>query len=707
MLRPHWHLLVANLLLAVAVLIAFWPVLDAGFINYDDPDYITENPQVQAGLTLGGLKWAFTTVHASNWHPLTWLSHMADVQFFGNAATGPHAVNLLLHGLNTLLLFQLLRKVTGAHNRSLFVAALFGLHPLHVESVAWIAERKDVLSMFFGLLTLLAYARYVAAAKDRSLKAKLAYALALGCFLFGLMSKPMLVTLPFVMLLLDFWPLGRCNRPATEPRSQSLYRLIPEKLPFLLLTAISCLATLWAQRAAMQPLAELPWSDRLSNAAMAYARYLGKAIWPAELALPYVRTEPWLASDVCAAALILLGLSAASLWLGRRFPYLITGWLWFLITLVPVIGLVQVGVQTMADRYMYLPLIGPFVAVVWGGTAVARFWRMPLTAAGGLGLIALIAFATITRRQSGYWRDSETLFKHSAAVTENNYLALSNVAGSLFEHHRLDEALDYYQRAIRINPRHADALNSIGAVLAAQGSDEAIDWYHRALAAQPNHADALFNLGNAMAKLDRHVEALEFYERALQVQPVNAPARNNLGNSLLKLGKTDAAVIQYRRALEDHPNDATALRNLASVFAARGQFDEAIPLYQQSLKFEAGQATTHYGLGLALAVKGRWEEAIEHYRATLKLSPTNAEAEYNLGYACQVSRQLDEAAAHLSAALRLRPEFPLAHFNLACVLAESGQRQAAIHHLQEALRLQPAYAEAELKLRELTRAQRE
>jgi protein O-mannosyl-transferase len=686
--------LITCLVLAVATAFAFWPVLQADFINYDDPDYVTDNPHVQSGLTWENTEWAFRTTHASNWHPLTWLSHMLDVQLFGKGPVAPHAVNLLLHVLNTTLLFGLLRQITGAHWRSFVVAGLFGLHPLHVESVAWVAERKDVLSSFFGLLTLLAYAHYAKQSTSWNSRTAVKYTLSVLCFALALLSKPMLVTLPFAMLLLDFWPLQRLA-------SGSVVRMVAEKLPFLMLSAASSAVTVVAQQNAMQPLIHLPMLDRIGNALVAYARYLGSTIWPVDLALPYLLLRPWPVSEVILAGALIFGLSAFAFRSRHRFPFLVTGWFWFLGTLVPVIGLVQVGAQAMADRYTYLPLIGVFTVVAWSAARAASNMAAGRVAIPVVGSLILIGCATMTRQQVNYWRNSETLFTHSAAVTENNYLAWCNLAGSLFDRGKLDEAMDCYQRALRINPNHADALNSIGAILAAKGDETASNWFGRTLLLQPEHADALFNMGNAMIKQGLPVEAVAYYQRALKKKPGDSQMRNNLANSLLKIGKTEEALSQYRLALQDNPEDSTVLKNLASILAAQGQFDQAISFYRQSLARQPTDAAAHYGLGLAHAVKGRWPEAIAHYQATLRLSPTNAEAEYNLGYALKVQGQRDEAATHLSTALRLKPEFPLAHFNLACVLAEMNQRDKSVAHLREALRLKPDYREALQMLRSL------
>jgi tetratricopeptide (TPR) repeat protein len=688
------------LLLATVTFISFWPLVNSGFINYDDQDYVTENPHVQAGLTWSGVEWAFRTSHASNWHPLTWLSHMLDVQLFGKGPMGPHCVNLLLHTFNSLLLFLLLKRLTGVQWPSALAAALFALHPLHVESVAWVAERKDVLSTFFGLLSLCAYARYCQLATQNSKLKTPSYILALLFFACGLMSKPMLVTLPFLMLLLDWWPLQRLQSVTKVGQVRTPSQLVWEKVPFLLLSAAACVATVWAQTQAIQPLEHLPLPSRVANAVVAYARYVGKTIWPANLALPYVHPGHWPASQVFGAAIFVAGACVVAFLLRRKSPFVFTGWFWFLGTMVPVIGLVQVGAQSMADRYTYIPSVGLFIILAWAAAWLVASWKVPrAVATAGAPLILLLCGAR-TREQAGYWHDSERLFKHSAAVTENNFIALANAGGALFKQGHLDEALELYQQAYRVNPRYAEAANSIGAVLASRGSDEAIEWFRKALALQPTHPDALFNVGNFMAKKGNTREASEYFEASLKAKPDNFEARNNLGNALFQLGRIDEAIKQYQLALDYSPDAVLIHKNLGEMLAAQGKLNEAVAQYHLAL-LHTNDAATHYSLGLALAVQGHWDEAIEQYVTTLNISPTNAEAHYNLGYALRVKGRLDEAADHLRQSVRLKSDFPLAHYNLACVLADQGLTEEARNHLNEALRQKPDYREASEKLKTL------
>lgn len=688
-------------LLVVLTVLAYWPATFAEFINYDDNDYVTANPHVLGGLTWRNVAWAFTANHASNWHPLTWLSHMVDITLFGKGPTGPHCVNLLLHVGNSLLLFLWLKQMTGAKWRSAFVAALFALHPLHVESVAWVSERKDVLSTFFGLLTLLTYVRYCKKLQLKEPHVVFCYVLTLIFYAFGLMSKPMLVTFPFVMLLLDFWPLRRGEILNITQQPRAFLRQLWEKLPFFLLSAGSCKLTTWAQQKAMQPLEYLPMTERWANSAIAYVRYLTKMIFPFDLGLPYLHPGHWPALHVMLAAAIIIGLGVGAVWTWRSQPYLFMGWFWYLGTLVPVIGLVQVGAQSSADRYTYIPLIGIFIASVWGMAALGRRFTLPRLAMGVGSILIVAGCGILTHRQAARWHDSVSLFKHSAAVIEGNFVALGNVGGALFESDHLEEALDFYQRSHQVNPRYPEAVNSIGAVLARKGKqEEAMAWFQRALELQPTHADAAFNLGNAMAKKGNHEEAVRYFRSALKIRPDNFEAHNNLGNALIKLGQLDAAIQSYQTALEYQPDAALIHKNLGEMFAAKGQLAEAIAQYRQALQF-TNDPGTHYSLGLTLAVQGRWPEAIGHYETTLKTDPANAEVRYNLGYALRMNRQLEAAARQLREALQLKRDFPLAQFNLGCVLADLQRPQEAAIHLREALRLKPDYQDAQKKLQAL------
>jgi protein O-mannosyl-transferase len=677
-------------LLAATTMVVFWPVVHHDFINYDDDLYVTANRHVQAGLTWQGLAWAFGRVHgqATYWHPLTWVSHMIDCEVFGTRAGGHHLVNLLIHTLNTVLVFVVLRRMTGAFWRCALVAGLFALHPLQVDTVAWVAERKNLLGALFWLLTMWAYVAY--AAKPGLGR----YVLMVVLYAMGLMCKPVLVTLPFVLLLLDYWPLQRLQ-------PSSLRRLVLEKMPLFALAALSSLITLMAHHdlGSLNSTARLPLEPRMENAIVSYVRYLEKVAWPFNLSVFYPYHGSWPMWKVALCGVCLLGACWAAVRAARSHPSLLVGWLWFLGVLVPFIGLVQAGAQAMADRFMYVPLIGLSILLIWGAAAVVERLHLPAGWAAVLGGSMLALCALRTTNQLSYWQNSEALFQHAIAVTEGNFLAFNNVGVCRFNEKHFDEAIAYFQKSLQFAPAYADALDNMGAALEAQGKPEAIEWYRKAIQAEPTYADALYNLGNQCERLGRFSEAAAYFEAVLRVRPDHYKARNNLGNVLNGLGRLDEAATQYRLALELQPDSYPIHRNLGAVLAARGRLDEAIFHYRQALRQEPKEANLHYQLGLALALQSKWSEAIEQYNEALQLARGSAEVEYNLGYALRMQGRPAEAATHLEEALRLKPEFPLAHYNLGCVLAEQGRRDEAVSHLKEALRLKPDYREARDKLR--------
>ena len=491
--------------LIVSTLLTYWPVLKNEFINYDDPDYVTTNEMVQKGLTAEGFKWAFTTGHASNWHPITWLSHMADVSMFGMKPAGHHATNLFFHVVNSVLLLLLLRLMTGSVWRSAMVAALFALHPLHVESVAWVAERKDVLSALFGILTLMAYTHYAGESKVSDLKSKVWYGVALGLFALGLMSKPMLVTWPFVMLLLDFWPLNRVTSDGWQVTGKVWKRLVLEKLPFMALVLISSAVTVVVQKSggSVTTALNLPLEDRLANAVASYFKYLGKTIWPSDLAIFYPHPEirypisaQWPTWIIALSTLGLVAMSVCAMRQVKCRPFLMSGWFWYLGTLVPVIGIVQVGTQAMADRYTYIPLIGIFVGVVWlVAELVNRMHYGKHLAAGGI-LFVVTACAVTTRSQLPHWRDSFNIFQHAVNVTAHNAPALANLGTEYVKRGDYDQAVQLFNAALEADPHFADASYSLGLVAQKLGKgDEAAGHYRSAIQIRPDHYLAHHNLG--------------------------------------------------------------------------------------------------------------------------------------------------------------------------------------------------------------------
>ena len=536
---------------------------DHGFITFDDPGYVTDNPRVKGGVTGENVAWAFSATAMSNWHPLTWLSHMLDVELFGLDPRGHHLTNVFFHAATTLLLFFLLAQITGAPWRSLFVAALFALHPLHVESVAWVAERKDVLSGFFWFLTLLLYAGYA----KRGGAAR--YLLALLSFAAGLMAKPMLVTLPVVLLLLDHWPLRR----------SALGSLVKEKIPFFALSAASSVITVIAQEqgGAMKTLDAIPLGSRIGNAVIAYVKYIGKMFWPADLAMlyPFPGSIPlW---QVSVSFLLLVLFSALAIGYRRRCPYLVTGWFWFLATLVPVIGIVQVGGQSMADRYTYLPLTGLFLVLAWGIGDLSQGLRYRKAVLAVLAAGVVAASAAVTWRQVGYWKDNLTLYRHALDVTEGNYTIRNNYASALAERGDLDAAIREYRDVLKKWPHLPRVHNNLGQVLAARGNiAEAISHHNEALrltsdASIPNgnaartfdRATAHLNLGNVFLAQGQIPGAIREYNATLELRPDFDKAHNNLGIAFSGVGKYPEAIAAFQRAIQRNPYNVDARKNLA------------------------------------------------------------------------------------------------------------------------------------------------
>jgi tetratricopeptide (TPR) repeat protein len=642
--RRHVLILLTSLFLIIVILAAFEQIRNHAFVNLDDNEYITENRHVQSGLTLEGLTWAFTTTHAANWHPLTWLSHMLDYQLYGLDPSGHHLTNLVFHIASTILLFLVLRRMTGALWRSFFVAALFALHPLHVESVAWVAERKDVLSTLFWVLTMWAYIRYV----ERP--GFYRYLLALLFFALGLMSKPMLVTLPFVLLLLDYWPLGRFQFTPSRINPKSLsskpkntnnqiptaLRLIREKTSFFILSAASSILTIFAQQkgGAMASLEHYPFETRIANAVVSYVSYIVKTVWPRHMAVFYPHLETLPTWKVAGAVLLLSFLTFLAIRAVRKHPYLVVGWFWYLGTLVPVIGLVQVGSQAMADRYTYVPLIGLFIIIAWSVTDILAGWRyrrvvLPISA--GL-LLSLLMIAT--KLQVKYWRNDVVLFEHSLAVTSNNFIIHDTLGVSLMRQGRLQEAIAHYTEALRIAPDFAKSHYNLGVALERQGRiQEATDRYAEALRIEPNLVEAHNNLGVLLASQGKVQEAATHYTEALRIKTDYADAHYNLGIALAEQGKIQEATVHYTEALRIAPDFAEAHYNLGVVLLSRGKTQEAILHYAEALRIKPDYVKAHNNLGIALTQQGKIQEAVTHFAEAVRLQSDFAEAHINLGLA--------------------------------------------------------------------------
>ena len=576
--------LVILLGLAVMTLGIYAQVIGHQFITLDDPTYIRENPNVNRGVTLAGLAWAFTTFHAANWHPLTWISHMIDCQLFGTNAGRHLLVNTLIHAANTLLIFYFLLRTTHARWPSALVAALFALHPLHVESVAWASERKDTLSTFFGLLSLIAYVRYTEA-RSISRYAWVAITLALG-----LLAKPMLVTLPFLMLLLDYWPLRRLQRLDGSDQLSVLRKIVVEKLPLFALVAVSMIITLLAQShgGAVRTFAAAPVGFRLSNALVSYVKYLLLTFWPNNLAVYYPLAPTGIPTwQVIGAAFLLIGITTLCLFERRNRPYLIVGWLWFLGTLVPVIGFVQVGGQTMADRYFYIPSIGLFIALVFGLADFARSWHVaPLLRAGIAGGVLLI-LASLTNAQIQRWRDSFTLFEHTLAVTPPNLHMEHNLGLAMGGAGRFDEAAAHFEKALQIDRNFYDGLVGMGVTREFQGRlPEAIDYFQAAIHSQPDTPTAHLQLGRVLWKQNSDQAALEEIGRASQLAPKDADIRADFGLALQQVGRIPEAIEQFHKALRMNPDNAETHANLGLALLGSGKPQESIPEFETALRLK-------------------------------------------------------------------------------------------------------------------------
>ena len=718
----RWTVPGVCLFLAAITFAVFGRTVHDDFVNYDDNRYVYESAQVARGLTLNGIAQVFIHGSYDNWDPLTAISHMLDCQFYGLNAGGHHLTNILLHTATAILLFLVLRQMTGVLWRSAFVAAVFAIHPLRVESVAWVTERKDVLSGLFFMLTIGAYVRYA-----RRPWSPARYGLVVLLFALGLMSKPMLVTLPFVLVLLDYWPLKRFSQPGNRLVP---WRLIIEKIPLLVLSIALCVVTVLVEKNGIGSVETYPIHLRIGNALISYVTYMWQMIYPAGLAVLYPYPAHGLPVWEIITAILVLASVTAGVFIWRRTrPYLLVGWLWYLIMLVPVIGIVQVGLQARADRHTYLPQIGLYVLLTWGAADLCAGWRHRRVVLGGCSTIILVALIFCARTQASYWRDSESLWTHTLACTPDNYMGhydLGNallqkgnvddaiahfqralqikadsaevcydLGNALLQKGNVDEAITQYQKALQINPDFAGAHNNLGNVLLKMGNvDEALAHFQKALQINPNSVEAHINLGNVLLKMGNVDEAITHFQKALQINPNSVEAHNNLGNVLLKMGNVDEAITHFQKALQINPDNAETHNNLGNALLKRGRVDEGIAHFQRALEINPGSAEAHYNLGNALLQKGRVDEAIAHYQKALEINPDNAETHYNLGNALLQKGRVDEAIAHYQKALEINPDSAEAHNNLGGALLPKGRVDEAIVHFQKALQLTPDNAEA-------------
>jgi tetratricopeptide (TPR) repeat protein len=614
---------VAVVLVAI-ILFIYAPVRHYGFLSYDDSVYVSENAQVIRGLTGQGVLWAFTTGHASNWHPMTWLSHMLDVQMYGMNAGRHHFTNLLLHLANALLLFGILYRTTGAWRRSAMVAILFAAHPLHVESVAWIAERKDVLSTLFWMLTMHAYINYVS--KPRLGR----YLTVVAVFALGLMSKPMLVTLPLVLLLLDVWPLGRVHLEAGQ--RQVWLRMFREKIPLLMLAAASSIVTVMAQwrGGAVQSFEVAPLYQRTANALVSYVAYLGQMLWPRNLAAYYppAPLSLWL---VAASASVLIGVSVIVIRFSRSRPYLFVGWLWYVFTLVPVIGLIQVGGQARADRYTYIPLIGVFLIGVWGISVILERRRYRRAAPQAAACILVCALAAGARNQVRYWESDLALWEHAVQTTADNYFARTNLGFAFIDGGDFAAGIAQYTEALKIKPDSAETHNALGAALLKQGQlDAAMEQFAMALRIKPGFAEAHSNRGMVLANRGDTEEAFSEFRKALEISQENPEVQYNFGFALASQGKLDEAMSYYRKALTIRPDYADAYFQMGNAFAGKGMLSEAAAEYTKALQIRPEYEDAHNNLGVILLGQDRYDEAVGHFKEALRINPNSNRAQENL-----------------------------------------------------------------------------
>jgi tetratricopeptide (TPR) repeat protein len=717
-LNDRWRILGICVFLAAIVWAVFGQTVQYEFVNFDDGLYVYENAEVAGGLTLKGVAAMFTHVECNFYHPLTMISLMLNHQLHGLQPGGYHLVNVLFHTLSVILLFLILRRMTGFTWRSAFAAAVFAIHPLRVESVAWVAERKDVLSGFFFMLTIGAYVRYVqrqsrgegqgaraqaAPALDPRL-ATLDYCLMLLFFALGLMSKSSLVTLPFVLLLLDYWPLGRFGgKTVADGKSASrrgnfsvLARLVVEKVPLFALSVAASVMTVIAEGKAVAPTKGLPLVDRVGNPIMSYVIYLRQMVCPAGLA-PFYPYSPkdlfvW---KIVLALVLLVAVSAAALAGWRKRPYLLVGWLWYLGMLVPMIGIMRVGQFVRADRFTYLSQIGLYLLLTWAAADLCAGWRHRRVVLGGCATIILVALIFCARVQTSYWRNSESLWTHTLACTSDNAIAHNNVGNTLLQKGNVDEAITHYQMALQIRPHYAEAHYNLGNTLLQKGNvDEAITHYQKALQIYPAYAEAHINLGNTLLQKGNVDEAITHYQMALQIKPDSADAHINLGNALLKKGSVDEAITHFQKALQIRPDYTEAHNNLGYALIQKGSVDEAITHYQMALQINPDNAEAHINLGNALLKKGSVDEATTHLQKALQIRPDYAEAHYKLGNTLLQKGNVDEAITHYQKALQINPDYAEAHNNLGVILLQKGNVDEAITHYQKALQINPDYAEA-------------
>ena len=650
-------------LLVISILSVYYQVKDFEFIYYDDPKYVRDNPMVGQGITIESIRWAFSSIgYASNWHPLTWISHMVDVELFGLNPGMHHLINVFFHIANTLLLFFVFFRITREMWRCAAVAALFALHPLHVESIAWIAERKDVLSTFFMMLTVWGYFWYV----ERRVMAR--YFLVMVLYALGLMAKPMLVTLPFVLLLLDLWPikrpeLVRSDRDIlsdgrgtilTDIDWKGFIGLIWEKIPLFVFSGISIWITYLAQDrgGAVSSLDILPLTSRMANAAIASITYLLKIFLPFDLAIFYPYPGTFNPLMVAGSLFFLSSLTLIVLMISRQFPFLFVGWLWYLGTLSPVLGIVQVGFQSMADRYTYIPFIGIFIMLVWGVTSVIERWQTGKPVLISIFLLIIGGLMWTTWIQAGYWKDSKKVFSHALDVTQDNYLAHTNLAAALFEEGDIEGAIHHSAEALKI---------------------------------KPDYVPARCNLGLGLMRQDRYQDAIVHFRQALDIKPAYINAHYNLGASLYELGNVDGSIAEFHKVLQLEPQHAGAIKMIKLAGIKKQKIDRTISQIKEKLQIEPDNYIFHYNVSELYRINGETEKAIDHYERALLIKPDFVQALHNLAILYAANSEFEKALSSLQRIRSLHPNDPDVYYNIACIYSRQGKVGKALEHLSDAI----------------------
>jgi tetratricopeptide (TPR) repeat protein len=677
--------------LALMTIVVYWQVFYSDFVNFDDLIYVAENDYVNTGLNWPNIHWAFTPGRVAYWHPLTWLSHMLDCELYGLHPGLHHITNLIIHIANVLLVFAILRRLTGAAWKAWFVAAVFAVHPLNVDSVAWIAERKNILSTFFWLLVILSYSEY---AKRGGLGW---YLVTLFLFVLGLMAKPMLIVLPFVMILLDYWPLGRLKLGAASETQgrEGINRLVLEKVPFFILSGIFVyISSLSLRRLGIIVSTDrVPMKIRVANALVSYVKYVEKVFWPRGLAVyyPFPKSVPMWQS--IGALLLLVLTSFVLIWVLRKRRYSTVGWLWYLGTLVPVIGLAQAGLwPAMADRWAYVPLLGIFIIIAWGaGDLAVRYNLRKFIPALGMAWLAVLMVCS--RVQVGYWQDGYTLFTRALEVTEKNSVAHLNLANTLLKKKKVDEAITAYKRIIELYGDSVDVYYNLAWAFQSLGNlDEAVSYYRKALQIKPNDVRTHIGLGTALAELDNLDKAVNHYRKAIEIDPYYTKAYENMCTALQLQGKFEEATEYYHKALERNPNLAKVHYNLGVVLINMNRIDTAIDEFRATLRLDPTHHEAHNNLGVALSKKNRNDEAIKEFHKALRIKPDWSEARNNLNKLI-LRKKLNETVEQYTQMLRRNPDDPNVLHRLARVLYQQGKIEQAIKHWTEAARLKPGWPE--------------